>query len=250
LRTLVVEAMTDALVSKVRELTDADPRLGYRTLYAKLQGDHVLQGVGIKKVQAALRCVNEERVQEVEDALEAADEAATGAKALKAAMLAEAQDVLERFATHCTFDARSDIPFSCEDGEYFSGGEHDVFTFPEGIAVGRPVQYQYSRYSSSGFSRYGGHSTSSRERVADGLVESVAQRFVTIKWHHVVQHMNGTPTQWKRIPQGSWNLSFAVSDCDVHMSFNGQRLSAQFIHSNQEEKENVHEFNEGCIESY
>eukprot|EP00746_Dinoflagellata_sp_MGD_P162647 gnl/MRDRNA2_/MRDRNA2_90293_c0_seq1.p1 gnl/MRDRNA2_/MRDRNA2_90293_c0~~gnl/MRDRNA2_/MRDRNA2_90293_c0_seq1.p1 ORF type:complete len:223 (-),score=63.41 gnl/MRDRNA2_/MRDRNA2_90293_c0_seq1:111-779(-) len=47
--------MDDALVSRLRELTKADPSLGYRGLHAKLKEEPEFKEVGLKKVQTALQ---------------------------------------------------------------------------------------------------------------------------------------------------------------------------------------------------
>lgn len=220
--------MTEALLNKVRELTEADPGLGYRSLHAKLQEDPVLQGTGIKKVQSALRQVSEQRLRKAENHLEAAEESESGAKALKAAIVEETRKVGQLFATHCTFYKSSDVPFSCEDGEYYSGGERDQFTFTEGVAVGRPVQYQHSKHSSSGFSRYGGERQRELNRIAEGIVTSVAQRLVIVKWTRVDETIDGTSRRWKKVPQSFGKLEYFESEGDLHMSFNGVRLGLTF----------------------
>lgn len=47
--------MDDALISRLRELTNANPSMGYRALHAKLKEEPQFQDVGLKKVQTALQ---------------------------------------------------------------------------------------------------------------------------------------------------------------------------------------------------
>mmetsp|Transcript_75558 Transcript_75558/g.133806 ORF Transcript_75558/g.133806 Transcript_75558/m.133806 type:complete len:248 (-) Transcript_75558:38-781(-) len=101
------------------------------------------------------------------------------------------------------------------DGEMEEGSTEMAWVFPDGLEVGRQVQYFTKKYSASGYPRYGSVTSSDSRTLSIGKVTSIEGNIVNFTWEGAVSQEDDGAWASGSVPTGQLTMQQTqINECD------------------------------------